>query len=132
MAQLSRKTSRFDSEKIAQNTFLPAFCPPPHFLVFLRPGMTGCFVHCFLLYSRRKGALAAETLAFFHHLFPSLVLIPVRVRRRAPQETLAKFKRLLSLARRSIEENQRQITEKDGQISALREALGAAENARRR
>eukprot|EP00752_Nemacystus_decipiens_P004528 g4135.t1 len=48
------------------------------------------------------------------------------------QETLAKFKRLLSLARRSIEENQRQITEKDGQISALREALGAAENARRR
>lgn len=48
------------------------------------------------------------------------------------QETLAKFKRLLSLARRSIEENQRQITEKDGQIAALREALGAAENARRR
>ncbi|CAM9335920.1 unnamed protein product [Ectocarpus sp. 12 AP-2014] len=48
------------------------------------------------------------------------------------QETLAKFKRLLSLARRSIEENQRQITEKDGQLAALREALGAAENARRR
>lgn len=48
------------------------------------------------------------------------------------QDTLAKFKRLLSLARRSIEENQRQITEKDGQLAALREALGAAENARRR
>ncbi|CAM9514465.1 unnamed protein product [Scytosiphon promiscuus] len=48
------------------------------------------------------------------------------------QDTLAKFKRLLSLARRSIEENQRQITEKDGQLSALREALAAAENARRR
>ena len=127
MAQLSRKTSRFDSEKIAQNTFLPAFCPPPQFLGW------AVFVRCIpAVHSRRKGALAAETLAFFHHLFSSLVLIPVRVRRRAPQETLAKFKRLLSLARRSIEENQRQITEKDGQISALREALGAAENARRR
>lgn len=51
---------------------------------------------------------------------------------RLPQETLAKFKRLLSLARRSIEENQRQITEKDGQLLALREALTTAENARRR
>lgn len=48
------------------------------------------------------------------------------------QETLAKFKRLLSLARRSIEENQRQISEKDAQLSVLREALAAAENARRR
>ena len=48
------------------------------------------------------------------------------------QETLAKFKRLLSLARRSIEENQRQITEKDAKISVLREALATAENARRR
>ncbi|CAN0358439.1 unnamed protein product [Hapterophycus canaliculatus] len=48
------------------------------------------------------------------------------------QDTLAKFKRLLSLARRSIEENQRQITEKDSQLSALREALATAENARRR
>lgn len=48
------------------------------------------------------------------------------------QETLTKFKRLLSLARRSIEENQRQITEKDSQIAVLREALTAAENAQRR
>ncbi|CAN0056017.1 unnamed protein product, partial [Discosporangium mesarthrocarpum] len=48
------------------------------------------------------------------------------------QETLSKFKRLLSLARRSIEENQRQIAEKDAQLTELREVLDAAEEVQRR
>ncbi|CAM9143802.1 unnamed protein product [Choristocarpus tenellus] len=48
------------------------------------------------------------------------------------QDTLSKFKRLLSLARRSIEENQRQIAEKDAQLTELRENLEVAEESRRR
>jgi hypothetical protein len=47
------------------------------------------------------------------------------------QATLAKYKRLLSLARRSIEENQRQIADKDAVISVLQDDLEAAEEARR-
>jgi hypothetical protein len=42
------------------------------------------------------------------------------------QTTLQKYKRLLTLARRSIEENQRQIAERDAAIATLQEELSEA------
>ncbi|KAG5178296.1 hypothetical protein JKP88DRAFT_350359 [Tribonema minus] len=49
----------------------------------------------------------------------------------AQESTLAKYKRLLTLARRSIEENQRQIAERENLISQLRDELSQTQAAQR-
>lgn len=125
MVQLSRRTSRFDSERLHKNTFFSRILgsSDPEREDDNTPQVSS--VQQAKSRTRRENTLEVSCsqipISFSSAVFFASV-----------QETLAKFKRLLSLARRSIEENQRQITEKDGQIAALREALGAAENARRR